>query len=611
MKRNDFCVLKLNGVYTKLNCRLKDKTGWELIDIIFLLGCIFSSALMFVRAFFGTEFTDEAYTVSDALAVMHGNIPFTYNNSMIAVGMSFIPVMFYKIYELFVPDLEGIFLYSRLTFVVFRLCIIVAIYILLKGEVSRKHRLLIAGVLIPFVGSSVFIQNWGYNATATYIILLTVFMLYNTLRRWRSGIKQYIRLFASGFLTAIGVFAHPVYVVAVFVFIFLICMNVEKKEQFKAALLYCMGGILEIFIVLIPIILQSGLDKFFYGAETMLVGGPKGYIKDTVFERASYVVSLIWPGWILLGSGTILIYYLSRKFIRLEEKESFKKEYWILAVGYSILFCIIYYIIVIQNDFYIFVGSVCVGAFLLLIPTYKRWSSLSWYLGVYNISFIIVMTITTLTGDRLYYCIPMLIPVLIILFHQRTKLFHYIAVFISVIMILLQGYTDFTDVYRDDMIANLTTRVELGVYKGIYTTADRAKDVVELEQYLNENIREEESVSFRDNAPVAYLMRNTNICDVRTWDTMQYSYGCDDPTLMYRYYKNKEQIPDVIAYIDFGRDKVMSIENSSDVFQYNDFVNKYFYLDQNDFKNDTFRVLIYRNNGTFDNDFDGLIESVH
>lgn len=610
MKNTEVYASKVKGAYAEINCRLKNKIGWELIEIIFLMGCIFSSVLMFVRAFFGTEFTDEAYTVSDALTVIHGNIPFTYNNSMIAVGMAFIPSIFYKIYELFVPDLEGIFLYSRLTFILFRFCIIAAIYFLLREEVNRKCRLMIAGILIPFVGSSVFIQNWGYNATATYIILLTVFVLYNTLQQRRTGLKQYVRLFVCGFLTAIGVFAHPVYVVAVCVFVFLVFMNTEKEERWKAVLLYCAGGILEIFIVLVPIVLQSGLDKFLYGIETMLIGGPEGYIKDTVFERAAYVVSLIRPGWILLGSGTILTYFICKKFIRLEEKESIKRKYWILAVGCSILLCLIYYIIVIQNDFYIFAGSVCVGVFLLLIPTYKRWSSLSWYLGIYSIAFIIIMTITTLTGDRLYYCVPMLIPVLIILFHQKSKIFSYIAVLISIIVILLQGYTDFMDVYRDDMITNLTTRVESGVYKGIYTTADRAKDVVELEQYLNENIRKEESVSFRDNAPVAYLMRSTNICDVRTWDTMQYSYECDDPTIMYRYYKNKEQIPDVIAYIDFGRDKVMSIENSADVFQYNDFVNKYYYLDKKDFKNDTFRVLIYRNNGTFDNNFDKLIESI-
>lgn len=91
---------------------------------------------------------------------------------------------------------------------------------------------------------------------------------------------------------------------------------------------------------------------------------------------------------------------------------------------------------------------------------------------------------------------------------------------------------------------------------------------------------------------------------------MQYTYECNDPTLMYRYYKNKQQIPDVIAYVDFGRDEILSIEKSEEEFQFNKFVNDYYYLDKGDFSNNTFRVLIYRNNGTFDGEFDKLLNSI-
>lgn len=610
MTNFEIAVLNIVKVYEKINCKVKNKIGWELTEIIFLLGCFFAAIMMFIRAFFGTEFTDEAYTVSDALAVMHGNIPYTYN-SIIAVGMSFIPIIFYKIYEFFVPDLEGVFLYSRLTFVAFRFCIIIAIYHLLEKELPRKWRLLVAGILIPFAGafSEAILQNWGYNATSIYILLLVVFMLYTTLQESTRGRKYYCKLLVCGFLTAVAVFAHSGCAIAVFVFIFLIFLNAKKGEQIISVLFYCIGGMIEIFVVLVPIIVQSGLNKFIYGVETMLSGSPQGYIQSTVYERVKYVLWCIKPGWIILVGSSILIYYMSRKYIRVDEKKLSNREYWILAVGSGILLSIIHAKAV-ERDFFSFAGSICMCAFFLLIPIYKKWSSLSWYLGIYNFIFIIMMTLQTLTGDRFYYCIPMLIPILIILFKEKSDLSRYIAVMLSVIFIIFQGYENFNAMYRDAAITQLTAKVESGVYKGIYTTPDRAKDLVELEHYLNENIQEDELVSFRDNVPVAYLMRNTNICDVRTWDVMQWSYGCDDPTMVYRYYKNKEQIPDVIAYIDFGRDDSMSIENPSDVFQYNDFVNKYYFLDKDDFKNNTFRVLIYRNNGTFDGDFDNLIESV-
>lgn len=610
MRNFEMSGLKIIGMYEKINCKVKDKIGWELTEVIFLLGCFFSAIMMVIRAFFGTEFTDEAYTVSDALAVMHGNIPYTYN-SIIAVGMSFVPIIFYKIYEFFIPDLEGIFLYSRLTFILFRFCIIIGIYHLLKKELVRKWRLLVAGILIPFVGafSGAVIPNWGYNATSIYVTLLVVFLLYTTLQEHTSERKHYFKLMIGGFLTAVAVFAHSGYAIAVFVFIFLIYSNARKGEKIKSVSFYCIGGILEIFVVLIPIIIQSGLSKFIYGVETMLSGSPEGYIQSTVYDRVEDVIWCIKPGWILLVCSTIFIYCVGKIFIRAGEKKLSSREYWLLAVGCGILISIILAPMV-DRDFFTFMGSICMCAFLLLLPIYNKWSSLAWYLGIYNVFFIIVMTISTLTGDRFYYCIPILIPILILLFKEESELFKYVAAAIAIIAIIFQGYNDYKDVYRDNAITQLTAKVESGVYRGIYTTPDRAKNLVELEHYLDENIREDESVSFRDNAPVAYLMRNTNICDVRTWDAMQWSYGCDDPIVMYRYYKNKEQIPDVIAYIDFGRDDSMSIENSSDVFQYNDFVNKFYYLDKNDFKNNTFRVLIYRNNGTFDGDFDRLIESI-
>lgn len=610
MKNFNIGIMNIVKEYERISCKVKNKIGWELTEIVFLSGCIFASIMMFIRAFYGTEFTDEAYTVSDALEIMHGNIPYTYN-SIIAAGMSFIPIIFYKIYEFFVPDLEGIFLYSRLTFIAFRLCIIIAIYHLLAKELIRKWRLLVVGILIPFAGafSGAILQNWGYNATSIYLILLVVFMLYTTLQEFERGKKHYCKLLICGFLTAVAVFAHSGYAITVFVFVLLIFLNTKKGEQIISVLFYCIGGILEILVALIPIVIQSGLNKFIYGVQTMLSGSPKGFIQSTVYERAQYVLWCIKPGWILLIGSSILIYYVSRKYIRVDNKKLSNREYWILAVGSGILLSIIHARAV-DRDFFTFAGSMCMCAFFLLIPIYKKWSSLSWYLGIYNFVFIVGMTLSTLTGDRFYYCIPMLIPILIILFKEKSGLTRYVAVALSIIFIIFQGYEDFNAMYRDDAITYLTAKVESGVYKGIYTTPDRARDLVELEHYLNENIQEWESVSFRDNVPVAYLMRNTNICDVRTWDAMQWSYGCDDPFIMYRYYKNKEQIPDVIAYIDFGRDDSMSIENPSDVFQYNDFVNKYYYLDKNDFKNNTFRVLIYRNNGTFDGDFDKLIESI-
>lgn len=79
-----------------------------------------------------------------------------------------------------------------------------------------------------------------------------------------------------------------------------------------------------------------------------------------------------------------------------------------------------------------------------------------------------------------------------------------------------------------------------------------------------------------------------------TWDTMQYSYGFNHPEIMYRYFKNKGSIPDIVIYIDFGRDEQISVDDENYLF--NDFINKYYVLDDSQTLNDQFRVKKYVRN---------------
>lgn len=599
----------INSVIKENNASFHEKKDFDIMELVILIYCVLMFILMLIRAFYGIEFTDEAFTVSDTLTIMSGNIPFTYN-TVIAAGQSFIPIILYKIYEFVVPNMTGIFLFSRISYIIFRLIIIIIIYYILRLEVTRKWRMLIVGTLIPFTGS-LSIQNWGYNANSVYIILLTSFLLYFTLNSKTIKKRTFLTyIFISGFLSAIAVFAHQGYVVAIFVYIFLIYMNSKKEMRVKTISVYCLGGVVDILIVIIPIIMQSGWNKFIYGVESILIGAPDNYINTTIFERAYYVISIgiIW--WCLMFFISIFVFAAQMYWPRFQEILCLKKEKWLVAVSISIIVCWVMSFVINIDSFYSIAGAICLGAFVLLIPTYDKWGARAWYIGIHNILFIVLLTITSLTGDRFYYCIPIIIPILVELFKRENKIFKFLGIVISVFIMFSLGYVNYKQIYRDDIIENLTYRIEDGVYKGIFTTKDRARDVVELEEYLEANIDNKEKVAFRDCVPIAYLMRYKNICDVRTWDIMQYSYNCNDPTVLFRYYKNKNEIPDVIVYIDFGRDEKLSIEKTSNEFQYNNFVNEYYYLDKSDFENKTFRVLIYRNNRKFDGDYEQLLNSI-
>ena len=173
------------------------------------------------------------------------------------------------------------------------------------------------------------------------------------------------------------------------------------------------------------------------------------------------------------------------------------------------------------------------------------------------------------------------------------------------------GFTDFYYVYRDEHIQYLDYKVESGVYKGIYTTQARQNDLVELEEYLNQIVDEDESYSFRDNVPFAYLMMHKGkVCEISTWDYMQYSYHRNSPAPVFDYYRVRDMIPDKIIYVDYGRDANLSIEDPD--YRYNDWVNSYYDKVDDFVMNGTFyHVVVYQYNGSFDGDYQTWIDNYY
>ena len=213
------------------------------------------------------------------------------------------------------------------------------------------------------------------------------------------------------------------------------------------------------------------------------------------------------------------------------------------------------------------------------------------------------------TIQRFVNGITVLVPTLYILLKQKSKLTRCIATLLAGVLICSMDYTDYKYIYRDDVITNLDCEVESGVYKGIYTTEERAKDIIELEKYLNELIGKDETYSFRDNVPFAYLMTHKGkMCELSTWDYLQYTYHRNSPTPLYDYYRRRNMIPEWIVYIDYGRDEKMSIEDAE--YKYNDWVNAYYDKIDDFAMNETFyHVIAYKYNGSFDGDYQRWINN--
>ncbi|MBP5383867.1 MAG: hypothetical protein J6Y57_02720 [Lachnospiraceae bacterium] len=600
---------KIHFFYSKTKRRIEDKTGFSLCEWILLVVCFMGAMLMFLRCFFGTEFTDEAYYVSDALGMLHGNTLYSFDASMPS-GANIIPAFFYYLYELFVPSDAGIFLYSRIVYTLLKFLVIICIYKNLENKYSRECRLFITALLIPFMGTSALIPDFSYNTISVWLMLLVSVLLYAALQQ--NGVKRCVTHFLCGVLTAFLVLAHPVGVVSVVAFSFLILINTSKKNRIMTILFYWCGGLMVLCTVLSIIVSKTSVSELVYGIETGIRYSP--LTPDPLYSR----IMATSQGFVQWGLALLIIAFVLLFFSgHIIEGDSIlgRKDMHALALAITLIAGLMYtYQAYDKTSWSYGIGHSIFGLFasFIILSIFSRRvcrSALEWYIGLPLVCFVVLLSFTTVEmNSRFYYCVILIIPIIAFILETKVQLIKRLAVVGALALALFQGYTAFRYIYRDSRLRLLDTRVTEGVYAGLYTSQKRAKDVVELEHYLDRSISDEESVSFRDNAPVGYLMKNRNVCDIETWDFLQYSYGCNDPTGMYRYYKNRDAIPDVICYIDFGRDSLLSIENSSsDYFRFNDFVNQNYVLADDSFQNDTFRVLLYRNNGTFDYDFDSLI----
>ena len=230
---------------------------------------------------------------------------------------------------------------------------------------------------------------------------------------------------------------------------------------------------------------------------------------------------------------------------------------------------------------------------------------------IYPVVFSITLAITSGSSasvTRFSAAIPALAFAILIIYHSGWSPVRLLLMIGTLGVTAAMVMNTYQYVYRDSEIGKLNYKVESGVYKGLYTTEERGRDVMELEAFLNQSVEETEYYAFRDNVPAGYLMMHKGImCDRSTWDCLQYTYGKTAQANLYAYYQRRGIIPNKIIYVDFGRDKQLSIDTEG--FPYNAFVKAYYGMTGETKLNTTFKqVKLFEYNGTFDGDYDKWIQ---
>ena len=589
------------------------KNNMNFQEILMLFICVISVFILYYRSFFGTEFTDEAYYVSDALEMLQGNLPYAYNFFAYATGSAFLLIPFLYVYGLFFPNYEGVFLYSRLCYLTFYFVVLICIYFILRSHFKRENVLTALTTLIMFP-SVLNLYNFSYNTVSKALSLLIAVLLYDAIERENRNSKW--KLIISGLLMGITVLAHPGYGIVLLIFFAIIICRSQGIKKTVNFLYFCAGGLIEVLVVFLPIVMQVGVKKLIEGFDSMFNPYPYEHLSSRpAISKIIEVYNIVKPMAIQMTSIICFVAFVGFIIKQKTKRKISRIDIYKFAVILSMLELLVYIYIgsselrAIQWNLGLCI-SLCV---IILIPiALIERCTIFLYVAIYPVVFAPTLMLALDRSDgasRYGTAVPAVVAIILMMLNSNAKYIRKITCIYVVMLTVILGMVNFGYIYRDEDFSALTTKVQAGVYKGIYTTEQRAKDVVELEDYLNTLVGEDDLYAYRDNVPCAYLMTHKGtMCEQATWDMLQYSYMRNAPANLYNYYKRRDMIPTVIIYIDYGRDEKLSID--ADWVRYNDFVNEYYKLAE-DFKlNETFyHIKVYKYSGGFEGNYDEWIDN--
>ena len=542
-----------------------------LVKILYMLTIVIGICLLINRVRFGVELTDEAWYVAEPYIVSQGAVPYV-NNWTQAPGFSLPLAFFFKIYVL-VNGTEGIFLFSRILYVCWLVFVsFVSVYILGKNTPGITPYLTVFPLLFTCAQvNSMFDIN--YN-TIGVIYLLPVLVLMIFVQEKQSKMKYGISLLIAGLIMARTIIGTPYTLLAWFI---LLVYCVKTKQWKKLCLFIAGNAVMAVIVVGGCCIGGGGIWNFINGMRAWL--NDAAYFKipaqHTRVGDVLYLISFCKP---------LLICFIVTLILRIIRP-------WHDRLFYGFLIAFILYGLC--NAFLAPIDGYSAGRivkYLWFIPFIilfcgkleeeKRLLAIN--ICILNAIYFVVYLFASacniygFSGREYWLYIPSIFSILLMYYVMHNKIVAYCGLYIGLLVLgaLLIRYA-YSNVYRDQEINLLDTKVDYGVYKGCYTTVERAESVKELEQYIRSVTEADDNVLFLDWASFGYVMTEANACTPTALDPMSYSYGVNDPKVMYDYFALSGRVPNKIIYIDHGRDEFLSIDNE---WRFNEFVNDYYIL---------------------------------
>lgn len=513
-------------------------------NLWFLTGLLGIGLILFWRCFYSVNTTDEAYYIGTVYRLWFGDGMLCDEWNPTQQMCSFWLYPFYVLFRLILGSNEGMILAFRLLYIAFQLVISGYLYTKLKrfGMISSF------AVFFYLLSTAFNINSLSYNTMAnSCLAALLVTLAVMEKPDWKTCIW-------CGIFASIVVMANP-YAVFAYVLYGIGCGTVtligrkSKKEiptvlQFEMFLKMSLTAVVVLIVFLIFTFQNATLERI---AKNLpyIIGDQEHYQRWDVkisdyfrYFKEYYLGSTIVP----LAAGVIAL---------VDKKRVEHGKFYMGIAVFSALPYMIYHGLI--SD-YVPVNLVTVPICFLGIPAYivskERLKKIFyvWYVPAMIYPFIV--QITSNTGPLAVsaaFVTAGAASVLLAAFwakEQEGKVWKSVIYGVVLLQLVMMLLLRITYVWADAPLSELTTKVERGAAKGLYTTA-------EAEQYYNEvyddidalNMTEDDGFLVIGSDPLLYLYAEKEVASYSTWQVYT------NETRLYRYYEIHEgegKFPSVI-----------------------------------------------------------------
>lgn len=497
------CEAKVEGIKTKI-------VGNKILNWLFTgegsyyfwLAVVSVTGFSFLmcRARLGVDLTDDCWYTSDPVIIANGSTPYV-NHWTQAAGFALPLFVLYKLFLALNGGTEGIFMFTRILYCVWKTLSVALTFVLLKKAGLKLHPILALPV-IYFNSFQLFAVNYNTIGPAYMFLVTAIVYVAMSVNGKEHSKKKFAIALVGGVFMGRCVIATPTTVIGCLVIMVFLCV----RKEWKTLKGYITGGVLAAILVVGFCCIRGGTRNFIVGIQYFFrdlsyYDGLKAhavpFLESTLYvwiymKPAIAVFTLLTIASLLLKSKKDIfnrlvllilvvliagsVYNLTKYTGQAVSMAHTAKYAWFIPIAamffrgseraksrLKLLSCLS----LINVSIFLLQGYVSSYGFV----SRSSWNFLSLVLGVYSA----------------YICFKEIFPKSDIVPHAAVIL---TGVVISFFVIC----GSYQDVYRDMPCAELTMKIEEGLWKGCFTTPTRAEQVVKLERTFRSITNEDDEI---------------------------------------------------------------------------------------------------------------------